>query len=152
MTASTWGLAFDGSRARIVRDLETLVEGAPLPEELALEVHPHHLSDIMSDRPGRTHASVGTARSATENASDPVRDEARDFCEEVLWLLGTHLRRGDFDRLVVAADQRMLGVFRDRRNWEIARTTVGEVSRNFLHLDAADLRHRLRELMPVRAG
>ena len=93
MTTSTWGLAIDGSRARIVRDLENL-HSAPIPEELGLEVQPRRLAEIMADKPGRGHASTGTARSAMEYASDPVREEEKAFCEEVLWLLGTHHRRG----------------------------------------------------------
>jgi protein required for attachment to host cells len=150
MTASTWGLAIDGARARILRDLEEAAAGRPPPEELGLEVHPERLSGIMADRPGRVHASAGTARSAMEYASDPVREAERAFCEEVLWLLGTHLRRGDFDRLVVAAAPRMLGHLRDRRSREIAAATVAECAKDYTHLAPSDLRARLREHMPGR--
>jgi hypothetical protein len=81
-------------------------------------------------------------------ASDPEREAERDFCEEVLWLLGSHHRRGDFDRLVVAAEPRMLGLLRDRRSREIAAATVAEVPKDYLHLAPAELRARLRELVP----
>ena len=143
MTESTWGLAIDGSRARIVRDLETPLHGAPIPEELGLEVHPHKLSEIMADKPGRGHASVGAGRSAMEYASDPVREEEKAFCEEVLWLLATHHRRGDFDRLVVAAEPRMLGHLRDRRSAAIAAATVAESPKDWTKLSPTDLRARL---------
>jgi len=152
VTRATWGLAIDGARARIVRDLEDTFRGAPIPEELGLEVHPRELGEIMSDRPGRTHASAGGARTAMDYASDPVREAERAFCEEVLWLLGSHYRRGDFDRLVVAAEPRMLGHLRDRRSREIAAATVAEVPKDYLHLAPADLRARLRELVPSRLG
>jgi protein required for attachment to host cells len=152
MTASIWGLAIDGSRARILRDLEEKAHGQPLPDELGLEVHPRPLSEIMADRPGRGHASVGAARSAMEYTSDPVREAERAFCEEVLWLLGTHLRRGDFDQLVVAAAPRMLGHLRDRRSDDIAAATVAEIAKDYTHLTAADLRARLREHVPSRLG
>ena len=152
MTKSTWGLAIDGSRARILRDLEDATHGQPLPEELSLEVRPERLGEIMADRPGRSHASTGTARSAMEYASDPVREAERDFCEEVLWLLGTHHRRGDFDRLVVAAEPRMLGLLRDRRSREIEAAMVAECAKDYTHLPPADLRARLRDLVPSRLG
>jgi protein required for attachment to host cells len=152
MARATWGLAIDGARARIVRDLEDDLHGAPIPEELGLEVRPQRLGEIMSDRPGRGHASVGAARTAMDYASDPVREAERDFCEEVLWLLGSHHRRGDFDRLVVAAEPRMLGHLRDRRSREIAAATVAETPKDLLHLAPADLRARLRELAPSRLG
>jgi protein required for attachment to host cells len=152
MTTSTWGLAIDGSRARILRDLEEAAHGAPLPEEIGLEVHPQRLGEIMADRPGRGHASVGTARTAMEYASDPVRDAERAFCEEVLWLLGTHHRRGDFDRLVVAAEPRMLGLLRDRRSPAIAAATVAEGAKDYTRLAPGDLRDRLRGMVPSRLG
>jgi len=148
VTRTTWGLAIDGARARIVRDLEVDLDGAPIPEELGLEVRPKRLGEIMSDRPGRSHDSVGSARSAMEYASDPVREAERDFCQEVLWLIGSHHRRGDFDRLVVAAAPRMLGLLRDRRSRDIAAATVAEVPKDYTHLAPADLRSRLRELLP----
>ena len=150
MRRATWGLAIDGARARILRDLEEDLHGAPIPEELGLEVKPLKLGEIMSDRPGRSQASVGSARSAMDYASDPVRDAERAFGEEVLWLLGSHLRRGDFDRLVVAASPRLLGVLRDLRSREIAAATVAEASKDYLHLAPAELRDRLRDLMPRR--
>jgi protein required for attachment to host cells len=150
MTRSTWGLAIDGARARIVRDLEVALHGAPIPEELGLETHAQRLGDIMADRPGRGHASVGSMRSAMEYASDPVREAERAFCEEALELLVTHLRKGDFDRLVVAAEPRMLGLLRDRRSREIAEATVAEVPKDYLKLSASDLRARLRDLVPGR--
>lgn len=146
----TWGLAIDGARARIVRDLEQALHGAPIPEEVGLEVRAKALGEIMSDRPGRGHASVGSARSAMEYASDPVREAERAFCEEVLWLLGSHHRRGDFDRLVVAAEPRMLGQLRDVRSRGIEAATVAEVAKDYLHLSPADLRARLREIVPSR--
>jgi protein required for attachment to host cells len=152
MAASTWGIAIDGARARIVRDLEHPLHGAPIPEELGLEVRPQRLGALMTDRPGRGHASAGAARSAMEYASDPVRDAERDFCEEALWLLGSHHRRGDFDRLVVAAEPRMLGILRDRRTPEMAAATVAEVPRDYTRLAPADLRARLRDLVPSRLG
>lgn len=148
MTDSTWGLAMDGSRARVVQDLEKETKGFPLPEELGLEVEPHWPGEIMSDRPGQGHTSVGASRSALEHAPDPVLEARRDFCEEVLWFLGSHLRRGDFSRLVVAAEPRMLGLLRDRRNGVIAAAIVNEAPKDYLHLTASDLRARLRELVP----
>jgi protein required for attachment to host cells len=142
----------DGARARIVRDLEVELHGAPIPEELGLEVRPQRLGEVMADRPGRSHSSVGTARSAMEYASDPVREAERAFCEEVLWLLNSHHRRGDFDRLVVAAEPRMLGHLRDRRGRELADATVAETPKDYLHLSPTDLRARLRDLVPSRLG
>jgi protein required for attachment to host cells len=152
MTRSTWGLAIDGSRARIVRDLETPLHGAPIPEELGLSVQAHRLGEIMADRPGHGHESVGLRRSAMEYASDPLRDADRAFCDEVLELLATHQRQGDFDRLVVAAEPRMLGHLRDRRSDAIAGATVAESPKDWTKLSATDLRDRLRDLAPSRLG
>jgi protein required for attachment to host cells len=147
MARSTWGLAIDGSRARILRDLEDAAESRPLPEELGLEVRPLCPSEMSADRAGPGDAAVSASADA---ASDAQRQAERDFCAEALWLVGTHLRRGDFDRLVVAAAPRMMEHLRDRRSREIAAATVAECTEDCTHLSPAKLRARLREHLPGR--
>ncbi len=150
MAKSTWGLALDGARARIVRDLEDSLDGRPVPSEIALEVKRRHTSDIMADRPGRTFSSGSEGRSAMEYSSDPVAEEERAFCAEVLDLLAAHLARGDFDRLVVAAPPDTLGRLREQRPKGIAEATVAEAPKDYLNLAAKDLRQRLGDLAPSR--
>lgn len=150
MAKQTWGLALNGARARIVRNLENRHDERGIPEELALEVKPKHKSDIMADKPGRSYASAGSARSAMEYASDPVEDEKRAFCAEVLGLLEDHLGRGHFDRLVVTAAPDMLGHLRTARSAALAGATVVEEDKDLLNIDAKTLRHRMQEIMPSR--
>jgi protein required for attachment to host cells len=150
MANSTWGLALDGARARIIRNLEDRTEGKPIPGEIALEMKRKHAGDIMADRPGRAFSSEGPGRSAMEYGSDPVAEEERAFCGEVLDLLESHLGKGDFDRLVVAAPPDTLGRLRDQRSKRIAEATVAEASKDYLNLSPKDLRARLAEMMPSR--
>lgn len=150
MARSTWGLALDGARARILRDLEERLDGKPVPAEIALEIRRTHAADVMSDKPGRTQASSGTARSAMEYTSDPVEAAEHAFCDEVLDLLATHLDRGDFDRLVVAAPPRTLGFLRKRRPERLEKATVAEIAKDYLNLSAMEIRARLVELLPTR--
>lgn len=135
MTASTWGIALDGAQARILRDLHLDMPAQALPEELTLDLRPH---------------GADPAREA------PVTDhEAGDggaFCQEVLWLLGSHLRRGDFDRLIVAAPPRVLAGLHARRNSALAAATVAETVADLLHLPPQGLRDRLRDLLSAPAG
>lgn len=149
MASSTWGLALNGSRARIVRDLENRRDEEGLPEELGVEMKPQHLRDIMADKPGRAMSSHGTARSAMEYSSDPVEDEKRAFCDEVISLLSEHLGTG-FDRLVVAASPEMLGILRDRRGDTLEKATVCEMDKDLLNHDRKSLRHSFQDMMPSR--
>lgn len=150
MPESTWGLALNGARARIVRNLEDRHDERGIPEELAVEVKPHHLRDVMSDKPGRSFSSGSSARSAMEYASDPVEEEKRAFCDEVLELIGAHLKAKDFDRLVVAASPDMMGLLRDSRDRAVADATVREATKDLTHENAKRLRHLMQEMVPSR--
>lgn len=152
MAQNTWGLALNGSRARIVRDLENRHDERGIPEELALEIRPKHLRDVMTDKPGRSFSSAGAGRSAMEYASDPVAEEKKAFCAEVQELLEQHLHAGDFKRLVVSASPEMLGIFRDLRSAAIAEATVREVDKDLLHEDRKGLRHLLQAMVTPRGA
>jgi hypothetical protein len=132
MTTSTWGVALDGAQARILRDLDRDMPAQALPEELTLDLRPQGTSP------------------APEACSDDAGDGGA-FCQEVLWLLGSHLRRGDFDRLIVAAAPQVLADLRARRNRALDAATVAETAADLLHLSPQGLRDRLRDILSAPA-
>ena len=135
MTASTWGVALDGAQARILRDLHLDMSAQALPEELTLDLRPQ-----------------GAAPAREAPVADHEASDGGAFCQEVLWLLGSHLRRGDFDRLIVAAPPRVLAELHARRNRTLAVATVAETAADLLHLSPQGLRERLRNLLSAPAG
>jgi protein required for attachment to host cells len=137
-TSKTWALVINGARCRILRGLAT--RGDDALAELVLRSESRNLRDIMSDKPGRSFASTGGGRrSAMEYASDPVAEDQRDFIRQVVALLESHRRAGEFDKLAVFAEHDMLGHLRQLMPQSLQDKVIREVPKNFLHLPAQDL-------------
>jgi len=137
-TPRTWALAINGSRCRVLRELSASGDDA-LPE-LVLRSEARNLRDIMSDKPGRSFASTGGGRrSAMEYASDPLAEDQREFIRQVIALLDSHRRAGDFDRLAIFAEHDMLGNLRQMMPQSLRDKVVREVPKNLLHLPAQEL-------------
>lgn len=141
-----WGLAINSTRCRVVRGLSNRDGSAPA--ELVLRSEARNLRDIMADKPGRSFASAGGGRrAAMEYASDPVAEDQREFVRQVIALLESHRRAGDFDKLAVFAEHGILGHLRQFMPQSIRETVICELPRNLLQLSEQDLpKAILREL------
>ncbi len=137
-SSKIWALVINGARCRILRGLYG--HGAEAPAELVLRSEARNLRDIMSDKPGRSFASQGGGRrSAIEYASDPIAEDQREFIRQVISLLESHRRAGDFSRLAVFAEHEMLGHLRQMLPPSLAEMVIREEPKNLLHLSALDL-------------
>jgi protein required for attachment to host cells len=133
-----WALVLNGARCRILRGASGVVDDAP--PELVLRSESRNLRDIMADKPGRSFASArGGRRSAMEYAGDPLAEDQRDFIRQIIALLESHRRAGDFDKLAIYAEHDMLGHLRQMIPQTLADTVIREVPKNLLHLSAQDL-------------
>lgn len=127
-----WCLVLNSTRARILRDLRR--DASTSGPELVLRTEHRALRDIMSDKPGRSFASAGGGRrSAMEYRSDSLRDDERAFVAEVIALLESHRRAGDFDRLAVFASPEMLGLFREATPALLQSRIMMEEQKNLMH-------------------
>ena len=144
----TWALAANGGHARVLVGLEAVAETGPPPAELTLEAEIRKPGDVMSDRPGRSFSSSGDGRrSGMEYASDPAKDDMRDFAAEIAGLLETHRAKGDFARLAVFAAPVMLGLLRDAMTPGVRAAVVLERDSNLLHEAPKALRATVREAL-----
>lgn len=133
-----WALAMNASRARIIRSL--FDDRAEPSSELVIRSGAEHLREVMSDRPGRSFASSGTGRrSAMEYGSDPLAEDERRFVRQVVDILDTHRRAGDFDALAIFAEPSVLGRLRDAMPERLRAITTCEVPKNYLQVPANDL-------------
>ena len=141
----TWVLVADGARARIVRGLATDAEAADRPEDLVFEIDHKQLREIMADRPGRSFASEGARRSAMEYGSDPVAEQEAAFAGMLLGELERRHAAGEFDRLGIVAEPRMLGLIRQKLSPQLGRTVVKEISKDWTKLPPGELRKAIAE-------
>ena len=147
MTATTWILAADGNQARLLKGVNLLKDGQQNPEQEVFRWEPKKAQDIMADRPGRSHSSVGHGRSAMEYSSDPVREEQQKFTAEIAGRIDDYAAEGAFDRLVVCAAPQTLGDLRSKLSDRARTLTTAEIDRNFSNLPTQKLIASVRSIM-----
>lgn len=74
-----------------------------------------------------------------EYASDPVAEDQREFIRQVISLLESHRRAGDYDKLAIFAEHDMLGLLRQMLPQSLADLVIREVPKNLLHHSAQEL-------------
>ncbi|WP_027997317.1 host attachment protein [Sinorhizobium arboris] len=125
-----WILTADGNTARILKDVNLLKDGRQQPEVETFQIETKRRRDIMADRPGRSHSSVGHGRSAMEYSSDPVREEQHRFAMEIAGKLDHYAHEHAFENLVICAAPRTLGDLRKLLSHQVKERTLAEIDRN----------------------
>lgn len=120
-------LANDG-QARVLES-EAPGKGLVENEKLALVADP---DDARRDRRGRSNAAPGMAR----HAFDPPRSEAEhdeiEFAKLVVDAVEARFADGGFDRLVLVAAPKTLGMLRDHLPKGLGDALVADVPKDFL--------------------
>ena len=119
----TWVLAADSASARVFQ-----WDGGQLRllEEREHRASRDHNQDLMGNRPNQNQHSMETAIKGDEPQS--VRDdESRVFARELGELLSKAHALGQFQRLVLVADPRFLGMLRAVLTAPVARAVVGSM-------------------------
>jgi protein required for attachment to host cells len=118
-------LVGDGQKALFLRNKGT-AQQVSLEVEQILEQDNPATREQGTDRPGRSTASVGTARSAVEEA-DWHHIAKERFTEEIAAALYRHAHDNRFEKLVVIAPAKILGNLRKAFHSEVADRIVGEI-------------------------
>jgi protein required for attachment to host cells len=105
--------------------------------------------DIVTDRQGRSFSSVGSGRSAYEPDKSPEDLREQQFVERVAEELDAHLRSGDFDRLVIAADPTSLGNIRGKLSKPVADAVVAELPKDLTNIPTAKLGSHFEEVLAI---
>ena len=105
-----WVVVCDGRKALILEN----IGDARYPKLHTKEVSEHtepRTSEQGTDRPGKTHSSVGTARSAMEQTDWHDQSE-RAFLTALADRLHVALTKGETQALIMVASPRALGMIR----------------------------------------
>ena len=144
--SGVWALAMSGRRARILRGLND-VDGDE-PVELLARVTTTRPGGTASDKAGRSFSSGATGRrSAMEPGSDPIRHEMQEFAREAVEFLERHRKAGDFTRLAVFAEPKMLGILRSESPTSLWATVFLDLPVNLVSLPQGELRERVLEFI-----
>lgn len=134
----TWVLIADGAQARVLENTGP-GKGLKQVEGLDWEIEPLQAQDIVSDKPGRSHSSVGSGRSAMEPKTDPVEYRETEFVKSVAAMLDRQHQKGAFDRLVIAAAPIALGDLRKAISPAVKKSVVAELNKDLTNLPTAQL-------------
>ena len=120
-------LVGDGQKALFLRNRGT-AQRIDLVVERIFEQDNPATRDQGTDRPGRSVASVGTARSAVEEV-DWHHIAKERFAGEIAEALYRYAHDNRFDKLVVIAPAKILGSLRKAFHAEVTDRIVGEISK-----------------------
>jgi protein required for attachment to host cells len=144
----TWILIADAGHARV---LETHGLGKPLipvPSFEMSEVLPRS-RDLGSERPTRTHDSVGNSRHAVEPRVDAHRELKHDFAVRIAERLNAAAAADTFDRLAIAAPPAMLGDIRHALHKQTNDRIVAELPKDLVKVPDKDLRPHFADIIAL---
>ena len=127
-----WVMVGDGQKALFFRN-----EGDATDPNLeivqVLEQDNPSSREQGSDRPGRTHSSVGTARSAMQETNWHKLEKHR-FAKDIADALYSAAHSGRYDKLVIAAPPMIMGDLRKAIHKEVSDKVVAEVSKDLTNM------------------
>ena len=135
---TTWILLADRSEAKILSHAGghaalTLVESFEHPEGRK------HDRDIEADKPGRVFEKGGVGRHAVGSEELPHERLAHMFAKKLAERLEAGRQAHAFDRLVLAAEPKFLGLLRHELDATTAKLVTAELHRHMLGLRDGDV-------------
>ena len=142
----TWILLAGGAHAQVVQNDGpgkgvSAVKGATWDQHLAKD------QEIMADRPGRSFDRMGDQRHSMEPTSDPKRLQESAFLGEVCGYLTEAGREGRFDRLVLVAEPRALGLLRKQLGGGLKDKVYAELDKDLSKVPLKELPERLKDVI-----
>ena len=129
-----WVLVANASLARILRDLPAT--GLPDRPELILRAPHSRLRKIISGAP---ELSETLGIPVTRRGAALLAEDEGEFVRQIVALLLTHRRAGEFESLILVAGAPMLKLLRGAMPRSLAAVIDREIARNYVRLASRDL-------------
>lgn len=137
----TWVVVCDGRKTVILENIGD--EQYPdLRTKSAIEVEDAPTSALGTDRPGRVHQSVGSARSGVEQTDWHDRDE-QEFLKALAARLDKAVLAKEVSHLVIVAPPRALGVLRKTFSQHVKDAVVTEIDKDLTGAPVSDIEQHL---------
>lgn len=144
----TWILVADAAHSRIFENLGPGKGLRELPEEAREQTVPP-TREIGTDRPGRTHDSAGTSRHAMAPRADWHDQASENFAKA----LGEHLNaarlKNAYDRLILVAPPKSLGLLRDALTPRTAAVVAAEINKDLTSRSLAEIETHIAEVAAI---
>ena len=136
-----WVVVCDGAKALILENSGD----AKFPNLKMVEVFEHKslaTRDLGTDKPGRSHSSLGHGSSSVEQ-TDWHDQEERAFLLQLIKHLDAAIAAGKTKSLIIAAPPRALGVLRPAYTHRLRDAISAEVDKDFVKLPVHQIEKQL---------
>lgn len=144
----TWIVLADSARARVVSN-EGPGRGVITAPDKVFQGANLSGREIQADRAGRTFDSAGQGRHAMEPRTDPRDVAKQDFIRQVAAFLDDENNRGAFDRLIVVAPPKALGLMRAALSEQVKSRITGELNKDLIDVPIRELADHLGDVLAV---
>lgn len=146
--AKTWVLVAHDAGARIFENLGP-GKGLDLVQEIEHPEGRERNREIDTDRPGRSFQSADARRSSMGREEDAHERVVADFARQVAAKLEHARTSHAYDRLVLVAAPRFLGLLRGALDDVTTKLVVGSLDKDLAHCKESELGEHLTELVRV---
>lgn len=133
-------LVCDGGRGEVLAGAGRTPRLTPVPDTAR-----SNTASVEAGERATGYASVGHRRYSVEEHADPRQEIEEAFLAEMIGWLDGH--EADFDRLVVAAPPKALGVIRKQLPAGLRAKLAGEVNADLTKADAGLIERRVAEAL-----
>jgi protein required for attachment to host cells len=147
----TWIVIADGAHARVLEHSDDSPKLEAV-EGMAFDVDLPPTREIVSDRPGRTFDSKGSARHAKAGRSDPHRELKRGLAKKLAGALEESLAKKRYEHLVLVAPPATLGDLREALTKGVLVRVAAEVAQDLVKTPKSQLLRHLRDVLPAKAA
>lgn len=138
-----WVMLADASRARILSSDEML-DGFDPVEDIVHPASRQRTSELMSDDRGRSQSGPGGAGTAFDAHTEAAQVEHQKFASELADRLLEGVNDRSFERLIIAAPPRFLGLLRDELSPRVSALVVKEINHDYVNVPTHQLGDLLR--------
>jgi protein required for attachment to host cells len=134
----TWLVVADGQRATVYHN-----SGPGKGLEIIPGMGGHHevppSRDIMSDAPGRNRGAGGSGAAPMDGGANPHELEEKRFTESLAGAVNRAALDKQFDRLILAAPPRTLGILRKSLSSHATERVIAELDKDLTKASRDDL-------------
>ena len=135
---TTWILIADSATAHVVATSGKASDLATV-DDIRLQGNPSPGRDLAADRPGRAFDRAGDGRHAMEPSTDPREVEQERFARKIVAVLDEAVQRQRYDRLVLVAPPKFMGLLRDILPSSVASKVGAELTKDLTKLSIHEL-------------
>lgn len=142
-TKKTWILIADGSIGKIY---DYIYKDSQLNLMKEFSSKDAHLSsaELGSDKPGRSHDSMGGARHSIEPKMDIHKKEKINFIQHIADYLNHSENKKEFDQLFICAASETLGHLRKLLNKQVSSLVTKEINKDLSHSNKNDILEHIK--------